>query len=74
MADRIYEMIEEIVTAGIASGDFIPEQARRLPTMLTMVVRGTDWSISQEEASPEVIDKWITQSIDFIIDGISTRN
>lgn len=74
VADRIYEMIEEIVTAGIASGDFIPEQARRLPTMLTMVVRGTDWSISQEEASPEVIDGWITQSIDFIIDGISKRN
>ena len=74
VADRIYEMIEEIVTAGIASNDFIPAQARRLPIMLTMVVRGTDWSISQEEASPEVIDGWITQSIDFIIDGISTRN
>lgn len=72
VADRIYEMIEEIVTAGIASNDFIPAQARRLPIMLTMVVRGTDWTITQEEAEPEVIDQWINSSIDFIIDGIST--
>ena len=73
VADRIYEMIEEIVTDGIASGDFIPEQARRLPVMLTMVVRGTDWTITREEPAPEVIEKWIGSSIDFIIDGISTR-
>ncbi len=72
VADRIYEMIEEIVTAGIASNDFIPAQARRLPIMLTMVVRGTDWSITREEAEPEVIENWINSSIDFIIDGIST--
>lgn len=73
VADRIYEMIEEIVTAGIASGDFVPEQAERLPIMLTMTVRGTDWMIAQEENSPEEIDQWISQSVDFIIDGISTR-
>lgn len=73
VADRIYEMIEEIVTAGIASGDFIPEQAERLPIMLTMTVRGTDWIIAQEEKSQEEIDRWISQSVDFIIDGICTR-
>lgn len=74
VADRIYEMIEEIVASGIASGDFIPEQAERLSTMLTMIVRGTDWTIAQEEFEPEVIRQWIDQSIDFIIDGISTDN
>ncbi|MBD5341709.1 MAG: TetR/AcrR family transcriptional regulator [Bacteroides sp.] len=73
IADRIYEMIEEIVTSGIASGDFIPSQARRLPIMLTMTVRGTDWMITQEELSHEEIDRWISQSVDFIIDGISGR-
>ena len=73
VADRIYEMNEEIVNAGIASGDFIPEQAERLPIMLTMTVRGTDWMIAQEEKTHEEIDKWIAQSVDFIIDGICTR-
>ncbi len=73
VADRIYEMIEEIVAAGIASGDFVPEQARRLSTMLTMVVRGTDWSITHEDTTCEVTDQWISESIDFIIDGISTK-
>lgn len=71
VADRIYEMIEEIVNAGIESGDFIPEQARRLSTMLTMVVRGADWSVTNEDASPEITNQWINESIDFIIDAIS---
>lgn len=73
VSNRIYEMIEEIVTAGIESGDFIPEQANRLPTMLTMVVRGTDWSVTHENANSEVMNRWIDQSIDFILDAISTK-
>lgn len=73
VANRIYEMIEEIVAEGTASGDFIPEQSERLSTMLTMVVRGTDWSMTHEDADREVMDQWIDQSIDFILDAISTK-
>lgn len=73
VSNRIYEMIEEIVTAGIESGDFIPEQAKRLPTMLTMVVRGTDWSVTHENADNAVMNQWMDQSIDFILDAISTK-
>ena len=73
VANRIYEMIEEIVNAGIASGDFIPEQAGRLSAMLTMVVRGTDWSVTHDNANSDVTNLWMDQSIDFIIDAISTK-
>ena len=73
VANRIYEMIEEIVNAGIASGDFIPEQAERLSAMLTMVVRGTDWSVTHDNANSDVTNLWMDQSIDFIIDAISTK-
>lgn len=73
VANRIYEMIEEIVNAGIASGDFIPEQAERLSAMLTMVVRGTDWSVTHDNANSDVTNLWMDQSIDFITDAISTK-
>ncbi len=73
VSNRIYEMIEEIVTAGIESGDFIPEQAKRLPTMLTMVVRGTDWSVTHDNANSEMMNRWMDQSIDFILDAISIK-
>lgn len=72
VADRIYEMIHEIVTAGIASGDFLPEQSERLPMMLTMVVCGTDWTVTREEKSPEQIEAARRQCVDFMIDAIST--
>lgn len=69
---RIYSMIDEIIASGIESGDFIPEQALRLPSMLTVLVRGSDLVIMRG-AEKSVIDRWRTECIDFIINAIEVK-
>jgi AcrR family transcriptional regulator len=69
---RIYSMIDEIIASGIESGDFIQEQALRLPSMLTVLVRGSDLVIMRG-AEKSVIDRWRTECIDFIINAIEVK-
>lgn len=70
---RIYAMIDEIIAAGIASGDFIPEQARRLPSMLSMIVRGSDFALMREPARDSAA-QWHAECVDFIIDAVIKKN
>lgn len=74
VADKIYEMIGQIVEDGIASGDFDPTQAQRLPAMLTMLVRGADWTVAHSEYSPHEAERWQTQCTDFIIQALQKNN
>ncbi len=71
VTDRLYGMIDEIVAEGIASGDFIPAQANRVASMLTMIVRGSDWTVMRE-AERDRYDTWRNDCINFIIDAIKT--
>lgn len=68
VAQRLYELTDEIVNAGIAVGDFIPEQARRLPAVLTMLIRGSDTSMARDTDYAETA-RWLAQCSDFIIQG-----
>lgn len=63
---RLYDLTEEIVDAGIKSGDFIPEQARRLPAIIATLIRNTDTSATRD-AEQEFCLK---DGIDFIIAGV----
>lgn len=67
--DRLYGMIEEIVSAGVTSGDFIPEQAARVASMLTMMVRGSDWTLMRE-TDRDMYDTWRTDCVNFIVDAL----
>lgn len=69
VTDRLYCMIDEIVAEGIASGDFIPDQANRVASMLTMIVRGSDWTVMRE-AERDRYDTWRNDCINFIVDAI----
>lgn len=69
VTDRLYGMIDEIVAEGVASGDFIPEQATRVASMLTMIVRGSDWTLMRE-TERDKYDMWRTDCVNFIIDAI----
>lgn len=69
VTDRLYQLTDQIVEAGIDSGDFIPDQARRLPAMLTMLIRGSDTSVVRQHEYHETA-RWLSECIDFIIDGV----
>lgn len=70
--DRLYQMIDEIVAEGVASGDFNPVQGARVASMLTMIVRGSDWTLMRE-TDREVYDKWRTDCVDFIVEALQTH-
>lgn len=69
VTDRIYRLIDEIVSEGVAAGDFIPTQAARVSSMLSVLVRGNDWT-HMRGTDPEQRKRWIDESIDFVIDAI----
>lgn len=72
VAKRIYVMIHRIINEGIKSGDFVADQARRLPAMLTMLARGADWSATYDDNSPAQFERRKNECVDFIIEAIST--
>lgn len=72
VTDRIYSMIDEIVEAGVAGGDFRPDQAERLPSMLSMIVRGSDWTLMRE-TDREQFARWRSECVDFIIDAVELK-
>lgn len=69
--DRLYQMIDEIVAEGVASGDFNPAQSARVASMLTMIVRGSDWTLMRE-TDREAYDKWRTDCVDFIVEALQS--
>ncbi|MBE6305807.1 MAG: TetR/AcrR family transcriptional regulator [Bacteroidales bacterium] len=71
-AERIYDMIDKIVAAGVASGDFDPVQAQRLPSMLAMIIRGSDLALMRD-SERELAEQWREQCINFIIDAVENK-
>lgn len=69
--DRLYQMIDEIVAEGVSSGDFNPAQGARVASMLTMIVRGSDWTLMRE-TDREVYDKWREDCVNFIVEALQT--
>lgn len=70
VAEFIYRKIDEISAEGIASGEFDPEATRRLPLILTMLVRGGDWSAAHDEI---ISDLTRTECVEFILSAIITN-
>lgn len=69
---HLYTIIDEIVTDGIRRGDFDPTQASRLESMVTLVVRGNDWT-QISDLNPNRREHWRRESIDFILSAIKPR-
>lgn len=68
---QLMEIIHTILRQGVASGEFDAVQASRGASVLTMLVRGADWTIvRRSESEMELYDHWQAQCIDFIIDGL----
>lgn len=66
---RLYEMLDEILEEGVRSGEFNIEQARLAKSTLTMMVRGSDWTIMRQ-VEQEMYDKWHRDSVDFMAQGL----
>ncbi len=69
---RIYTLIDEIVADGIRRGDFNPAQASRLASMVTFVVRGSDWT-QISGLNPDRRENWRRDCIEFILSAIQSR-
>lgn len=68
---RLIEIVHTILREGVASGEFDAVQASRGASVLTMLVRGVDWTIMRRTDAEMVhYDQWQDQCIDFIIDGL----
>lgn len=63
---RLYELIDDIVGLGIANGSFDPGQASRLKAMVTLIVRGSDWT-QVANINPEETERWRHDCIEFIL-------
>lgn len=70
---RLYELIDEILDEGVKSGEFDAGQARLASSTLTMIIRGSDWTIMRQ-VEQEMYDKWHRESVDFIVNGLRARN
>jgi hypothetical protein len=67
--DRLVEMITEIINEGVTSGEFNRLQATRLPILLTMLVRGTDWTLLSQSGDDK-LRRHLRQVTDFVIGGL----
>lgn len=72
VTSRLYEVADEIVSDGIDSGDFRPEQARRIPSMLKMIIRAGDTSVVRDSDAGRTAE-WLNECIDFIIGGVTEK-
>lgn len=71
VTSRLNEIIRTILREGVASGEFDAVQASRAASVLTMMVRGADWTIvRRSEAEMSLYDQWQGECVDFIIDGL----
>ncbi|MCM1309497.1 MAG: TetR/AcrR family transcriptional regulator [Bacteroides sp.] len=70
---RLYKLIEEIINDGIKSGDFDPEQCSRLAAIITLMVRGSDWT-QVAEINTDRAEKWRVDCIEFILTALQNRN
>lgn len=70
--DRLYKMIEEIVKEGLHLGEFEPEQVFRLESVITLMVRGSDWT-QVTNINPEKDDRRRSDCIEFILAAIKKQ-
>lgn len=73
VARRLFEVTTEIVDEGVASGDFDPEQARRLPSILAMTIRANDVTTLREPDDWQSM-QWLKDTVDFICAGVCRKN
>lgn len=70
--ERLYKIIEEIIKKGLDTGEFDPEQVYRLESVITLIVRGSDWT-QVAHINPEDADKRRSDCIEFILTAIQKR-
>ncbi len=71
VTSHLNDIIHTILRQGVASGEFDAVQASRAASVLTMLVRGADWTIvRRSEAELPLFDQWQAECVDFIIDAL----
>lgn len=69
------ELFNSLIDEGISSGDFDETQARRMPTMETVVFQGVDYSHLRNNFRELGLDRDTLRRhvIDFMVDGVCIR-
>ncbi len=67
--NRLYKLIEEIIIEGTNSGDFDARQCSRLTSIITLMVRGSDWT-QVANIDAEQAEHWRADCIEFIITAL----
>lgn len=70
--NRLYKLIEEIIVDGINSGDFDAQQCSRLASIITLMVRGSDWT-QVANIDAEQAERWRADCIEFIITALQAN-
>jgi len=70
--NRLYALIDEIVGDGVRLGDFDPVQASRLASMITLMIRGSDWT-QVAEINSEETERWRSDCIEFILSALKKK-
>lgn len=69
------EILNAILAEGIQIGAFDSEQASRLPALTTLLFQGTDYfNVKAEPDEKASHNKLLSESIDYIVDGITIKN
>lgn len=76
--DYVLETMDSILKLGVESGTFDPVQSARVPELLTVFVLGNDWArlgeLKGSNAESTSAIPYMTSTIDFIIDAITTKS
>lgn len=70
--NRLYKLIEEIINEGISTGDFDPQQCSRLTAVITLMVRGSDWTQVAEINTAEA-EKRRSDCVEFILTALQNK-
>lgn len=73
VSTRIYELVNQIIKEGVETGVFNPVQAQRLPSIISVLIRGSDWALLRERDSASY-EQWHRDCIEFIIDALKIKN
>lgn len=73
--DYVLDTMDSILRQGVDSGAFDPVQASRVPSLLTVLVLGSDWDLLRRDESadagiPPSSSEHMQKAIDFIIDAL----
>ncbi|MDE6460795.1 MAG: hypothetical protein K2K52_08235, partial [Paramuribaculum sp.] len=71
VSEKEKEILNSIIKEGIISGEFDIEQAKRLPSLVKMLLQGNDYfNIKADSEERLQTANLITESVNYIVQGI----